>query len=841
MNQKQNANAKWKVIGILLLVTASLTFGAIFYAYKSLNPAEIKKIVKSQIETIFPNASVEMDDIHIGLGFNFKLSVANFHLRSRSKEEIKMRDTSLLKVNELSVKIPFWAILTNGGTIEVQLNNPQIEFVATEKFNNWTYALNKHTESEHSNAKDQNESKDPLKTTDTKSNDVLNHFLKNNKINLRLKNLNLLSENARGEKQQIIISKFLINDLNFEAPTAYEVASMITMENQNINATNQKTQTEKLSFNLLAIGQLYLSDYLKDQSLKLDSVVKVSDFQKTSMNLKLPVITTQLKMAIDRDFQVNGQIEVSFENQNKLTTEFQTKTTLGENNVMSLTQFHFEFFMKDLLAIQNPGVPGLDVGDSKIIVKGDANYFPLKTKKIGMNFQYELTPGLTYNSHGLKLSSVSKGSLTEENLNLFLNSKVMDGNVDISVKNLLNLNELMNAPTFELGNLTPIVIGIDANKVVLSEEFIREKLWGATSGNQSPMTSQSKNENDVNIQNNQNNQDTQNEQVKDTHKKGSQGKIPSLPMIIANVNWKGISVANNDFSGSGKITFHNQVLDINPLKFRYQNGSGQYVQKTLLKKASHSTQFQLNLTQLNLESFKSFLPPFIENFTGTMDGTVKGDVTLFASPKNSPQYLVELNGKLKNGEIKKLNLSEYVNPVLKGIPVVKEFYKEDKEISLDGNYEELTLVGNFSDKNYILKEFKFIGINKKAEIIGTGNISPMPNGQSSIEATLSDNSGKVSEILQKNTGSKILPLKLTGLGYSLKPEVGYTVSKLSKGVLKTKGEEKLKEVTAKLSEKIKENAAEKIKDIFKKDQDGQGSGGGAKEKVNSLLKGLFKK
>ena len=73
----------------------------------------------------------------------------------------------------------------------------------------------------------------------------------------------------------------------------------------------------------------------------------------------------------------------------------------------------------------------------------------------------------------------------------------------------------------------------------------------------------------------------------------------------------------------------------------------------------------------------------------------------------------------------------------------------------------------------------------------------------------------------KNTGSKVLPMKLSGPGFDLKPDYSYTINRLAKGAIKTKGEEKVKEAVLKNLDKVVPAAA--------------------KEKVQGLLDGFFKK
>jgi hypothetical protein len=141
---------------------------------------------------------------------------------------------------------------------------------------------------------------------------------------------------------------------------------------------------------------------------------------------------------------------------------------------------------------------------------------------------------------------------------------------------------------------------------------------------------------------------------------------------------------------------------------------------------------------------------------------------------------------------------------------------KDKQLKLDGNFETLNLKGRFTNAEYQLASFDFIGIDKKVQITGSGNIFPIAGKENSrMEVNFIDNTGKISDVLQKNVGTKVLPIKLSGPGFGLKPDYGYTVQKLAKGAMKTKGEEKLKEVVQKNIDKIvPENAKEKVKGIL---------------------------
>ena len=90
-----------------------------------------------------------------------------------------------------------------------------------------------------------------------------------------------------------------------------------------------------------------------------------------------------------------------------------------------------------------------------------------------------------------------------------------------------------------------------------------------------------------------------------------------------------------------------------------------------------------------------------------------------------------------------------------------------------------------------------------------------------MDINFTDFTGKISDVLQQNVGTKVLPLRVSGPGFDMKPDYSYTISKLAKGAFKAKGEEKIKEVLQKNIDKLVPAAA--------------------KEKVKGLLDGFFKK
>ena len=355
-----------------------------------------------------------------------------------------------------------------------------------------------------------------------------------------------------------------------------------------------------------------------------------------------------------------------------------------------------------------------------------------------------------------------------------------------------------------MAKLKPFDIKVIAAGMKVPEKFIRAKLWDKKS--EEAIASEEAAKKAVALL-----------KAKPTTAAPAMG----LPPSNVNVEWSNINIGGEDFSGRGKIITGLNSIAVDNMTFKFSKGSGKLAQTMMIGKSASESKFNFEMNNLNLSSFKAFLPAFIENFSGSFTGKLNGTATIFKNSK-APLYDVSVVADVKKGEIKKLNISDYINPMLANIPVVKDQMK-DKQLKIDGNFETLTMKGRFTNAQYNIAAFDFVGLDKKVQISGNGDIYPqVGSGKNSVmEVSFVDNTGKISDVLLKNVGTKILPMRVTGPGFEMKPDYGYTISKLAKGAMKTKGEAKVKEVIQKNIDKFVPAAA--------------------KEKVKGLLDGFFKK
>jgi len=761
-------SSKVKIILGVFTLFILLMGGAFYYASTKLKPEEIKKMVIIQTQKVFPKSSVELSNVDISLGFNVKVNLEKFQI-NLPKDGARV---DMLAVDHLVIKIPIWAIITNSGVIEIQLDAPMMNYQEFSEGNNWTVAM----DLKDTNATDSKN--DDKKNTDLSSANSAVDFFGKSKVNVRLSDVKVkygLRDNSNGE---IKVSKFLIKGLNFESSTAFEIQS---------NAKFVMKDESVVSFDTLAIGQFNIADLVKNGSVTSNVNVKVSNISKTGLELKIPDVITDVEVLLKKDGEFSGKSTTVFEGQNKITANFKMTKQIEINDIV------VDIVMKDIANILGLD-KSIDMSKSKLSAKGKILY--TADKKIEPTFSFNINPGIGYSKEGIVAITTASGEMKGKTLSAKAKTDVLEGVVNSVVNGEYDANQ-----KFDMAKLSPFQIRVTASGMKVPEKLIRSKLWDKKTEEEKEKE----------------------ESLKEvaTNKAAPKKDLGVLPPTEVLVDWSNINVGGEDFSGKGRIVTSNKTIAISDMNFKFSKGTGKLTQTMTLGKNTSESKFNFEINSLNISSFKAFLPPFIENFSGNFTGKVSGSATMFATVGKMPLYDVSVQTEATKGEIKKLNIGEFINPILANIPVVKDQVK-DKQLKLDGNFETLNLKGRFTNAQYQLASFDFVGIDKKVQITGSGDIYPIAGKENSkMEVNFTDNTGKISDVLQKNVGTKVLPIKLSGPGFGLKPDYGYTVQKLAKGAMKTKGEEKLKEVVQKNIDKI-------VPD-------------NAKEKVKGLLNGLFKK
>lgn len=743
---------KLKIIGGVLAVLILIFAGIMSYASSRLNSEEIRKAAIGATHKVFPNATASLENVEIKWGLNFRIELKKFLLQTQDPEK---KPVDLAYVESLDVKIPIWAILTNGGVVEIEMDKPLVNYQEFPATNNWVHALGDKL----------NEPVEPVKeeSAEISSDNPAINLLSKSKVNVRITEVlvkYLLKDKSNG---QVAVSKFLIKGLNLKESTAFELAT---------TANFGMAQNTKVTFDALAIGEVNIADFLNKGEVQSQIILKINNFKKSDLKLKVPDLSANLNVLAKKTGQMSGVVEASFEAHNKLKTEFNI------DKKITLSNIDVNIELKDIAAIVGLGNQ-IDLSKAKFNAKGGVTL--LEDKSIEGEVDFAVSPGIGFAADDINTSTTASGSFKNGLLKTESLTNVLSGSVATHFEMKVDLNNMA-----DMSKWSPYSLRVVAQRMNISEKLIQEKLWAKKSVEPTPEANSG-----------------------ETKKAATETKLP--PGTI-DVQWSNIVIANENFAGKGKILTKDNTISIKDLTFNFSKGSGSLNQTLRMAKKSNTSDFTFNLSNLNLDSFKGFLPPFVENFSGTFSGKVNGQATMFKN-NQAPSFDVSVNLDAKNGEIKNINLKDFVLPLIANVPVLSSA-AESKDLNIDGKFDSLNLKGHFTEKNYNLANVAFISKNNVASVVGSGEIVPTGSKPSTMVVTFKEN-GKFGEKIKQNIGSNAIPMKLEGMGFGLKPVASYTISQVAKTAVQTKGKEALEKVIDKnLKKYIPEDAQEKVKGLF---------------------------
>jgi len=790
----------WKMIFGVGLISFLLLFCAtFFYAYKKISPEEIKKIATAQLQKTFPNAKVEIGEIKLSPSFSFKLEVDNFKLAAlKEGKEIK-----LFSAQELKIKIPLWAALTGSGKIEIKLDKPALnyaEFGISDEFaNNWTYAMGvKAASAALTPAAIAPEAKVDTPTKEASS-ITIPAFLSDIKIDFRVYDIALdysLKDNSKG---QLTLSRFLIKDFHLKGQTAFELESAFSFN-------MKKEQT--FSFSTLIVGQLNLGEFVEKQKLSTAIMIQLTNIKSSLLPKPLPDIKTDINVTILKEGKIEGNLTTVFNVRNKISTSFAL-----ENKKTRVSDLNVVLFIRDLAEMVDKKALLGDINDSALNFTGSlelASEEKNTPPHIIPDFKFSLSPDLEIPSMAGKAKVKLEGSYKGEAIQTSIVTQLLDGVAEVLFKGEFD----PNTKGFDIKKLKPFTLNVKVSHLNITKDFIQKLLY---SKKVEPLTEKT----------------AESSESKDANEKEREAQVAaSTPLVLPagtiSINWAKINLDKNSLDGKALILMSNDKVTTKSMTFSFSDGKGELSHLTQIEAKGMNHKFDFKLSGLNMAGLYPFLPPVFEQVKGTFSGAVKG--SLDTPQKGALKYDVSVDVSAKNGELKGVNLSDYISAVLEKLPEALKSKLAGKKTNFDGNFETLLFKGIFKSEIYTFEKLKFIGVSNKIDVEGAGQMFPPPSDKVGIiDLNIIENTGMISSQLEKFAGTKVLPLRLTGAGFALKPDTQYTMDKL------------LKSTTKKQVEVIKSKAKDFLQEKLKEQMNGGASGGNVQDNIKGALKGLFKK
>lgn len=757
----------------IILLSATLLIGAIFvgslfYASNLLKPEEIRKIVLLELDKQFPGADVKMGTFNVSLGTSINLSLEKLDITLK-----KIKRNELLSVNDVKVKIPVWSILFGGGSIEIKLDSPVLSYNEYANANNWEKAISKKKNKIKKKANNNSIKTKVRPKTESNNSAEVPTFLAASKVNLVVNNTKISYHLRNKSKGQVIVSKFMIKNMGLSSNSAFEISSKLSFS---------LPDNKEIEVNGRLIGEFKLSEYLINKTLTSNMILNLNDIKYSGVSGKIPSFKTTIDLKLLPKGSLSGGFKLEFEERNFISSKFNLSS-----NKNILHDIKIELFLTDLLQINPIGNHNIKLNDSRVNVYGNLSILNNKIKPM---LKFELRPGMFYEHESEKINITATGSYRGKKLDLKIKSDLLKGRVVTSINAVID----PNVKRFDLEKLPPYLVNMNIFDIELSKELLQKLLYP--------------DKKKIVIKEKENNVKKKNI----VRKKQVVNVV--LPTGKINLIIKNLKIAKELLSAKGTFKTKENVFRTEKFNFNYSNGKGSLTHNTKFNEQSVMSNIKMNITDLNLQGFRAVLPnKFLKDITGVFTGNISGSINMIGEQleHNIRTKMIALNGELKG-----IDISESINGVIKSIPILKDKMKKNKAYDINGNFDRFVLNGHFKHDHYLIQKFTFIGMNKKAEMKGMGNIYPLSKRKKGIiDFQLKDNTGKVTEVLKSQVGISLLPIRMTGLGMDLKPDYKYTINKIGKKAVQTQTKKAVKKHLNKLLKGKNENVNKLLKGLFK--------------------------
>ncbi|MBT6326223.1 MAG: hypothetical protein HOJ35_09650, partial [Bdellovibrionales bacterium] len=442
-----------------------------------------------------------------------------------------------------------------------------------------------------------------------------------------------------------------------------------------------------------------------------------------------------------------------------------------DKNKININQIKAEVILLKLLDLLKIQDKRLNVGQSKVLITGDVKL----GKKIIPNINVKISSPIEF-KHKAKLKILELNSqLNKGKLSVNTSLKAMDGIIKIELMNKLDVNSLPKG----LAQLNNIIVKIKANGIDINKKFI-EGFATKQTGNTKKMMAKSEQMDLLNV-------------------------FAGLPKADVNISLEKSILLSDRLEGKIKTQIIKNKIK-SEVNLSILKGKINVANTTRAQKKRITSKFTFGVNKLKINAIQEILPPSLGKISGNINLKSSGTLS-FDRYANNVKHKIKLDLNASKGKIKHFNLSQYLNDILKKIPILHKLLK-NRSYKINQTFERLSLKSTLNTMKYNFKKIYFKGLNNKIEIKSSGFILPnSKNKQSKINVSYFDHTGLISKPLVKNFDTKELPLMLRGYGFSLTPDYKYTIAKLSKKKIK----KIKKKQTKKLKKSIKKEIDKKIK------------------------------
>ena len=581
-------------------------------------------------------------------------------------------------------------------------------------------------------------------------------FLANGKINFKFTDTRI---NYRFEKKQegeVLIKYFRVNNLGIKSDAAYELKSDISL----------KFSEHNMDTELSLIGQFSPKEFIEQGTMKTTSILTVNKMYFTNRDISVPGFKTDIKFELSNVGDMTVKLATVFNEKNHINALVKTR-----KKKLSVENIDMVFYLNELLDILKVDIPSLKVGEGRMELKGD---FVLG-EQFQPNMVFFIGPQVKYTYNNALFSGDLKGKYQGKNLIMGITSKGLGGSLygDFSIDIGIGKEPIV------LSQLPPFRLSIMANDLVVPTDFI-QNIFYATAGKEA------------------------------VGRERTEKKTFLLPEGTANFNFKNITLGGYPISLMGAVSVANRKLESKDIKVTTPEGDGNISFKSRLYREGSKSQFSAMLNNVDLKNFSGFLPKKMGVLEGASSGKIEGTLD---NLDGKLSYRTHVNFKIQKGHWHGMDLAQYTQKILdnlSNVPSLRSKLK-GKKLKFSNKFQEFFLKGMLAHDQWHLDQYYFVG-NELSFKGSKGKIHLPPITKKSV-LNMDVDLNFLRTVMFKNFRRRSLPLRLTGTGFMLKPDVSFVSKKLVKSHVEKRSQKLIQDLKNKVLKESSES--QKVKGLLK--------------------------
>ena len=728
-------------LGFIALFTL-LIFSILYYISIKLSSDDIQSFLTSVIETSLPGTLVSINRVSYSVGLSLNIEIQELDIKLKKNRP----GSELFFVKKAFIRTPVWAIFFTGGKSDIIIDSPRINYYEyRDSSNNWNSKKALKIENLLQRIIALHVDKDSYDATS------LPALLSRGRVNIRSNDITVFYQTKEDLQGEFSISRFLVKNISLSESMAFEIQSSIKMALQ-----------KELSFssNILLVGEFAIPGVLEKNLFKSKVEARLTNGQLTGLgggSFSIPDSRADVALATKgSDLAATLKLDVG-----ELVDDLKANIIWGK--VITINDLQANFDLASVLEMGGINPKNFRLSGVKAHVSGSIRL----DKRPVLNLKFQSTKNIRYTLLKNPIDIKFSGTVNRRNVTLNIPLETISGTGEISAKTILPRDIMATS----WKNLSRTELDMKFERMKILEGDVQQLLRLFTK--------------DMTLIGNRVKEYPVSVEERNRIESGPLKQLFVVPDFKLRLFGSKVAIGNFPFWFRGSVVAQDNSFQSQDFSIDVGPGPGNMKTSFTINFGQDLvvTKFKIDMKKIPFKSLHPFFSDRLKKLSGATNTKLVGSIT---STEEKLAYDIKTNLSIAMGEIKNLGMNEFIENYINNVSVLKQLLDKEKA-NFSDQFKHFVINGRFREDHYQMDKIDFVGMENEVRIKGRGNLFPLSEKKKGvIFLTFEESKNELGNELKKNIGIDIIPMRLDGIGFDLKPDYSYTVNGIAKAMLKSK-------------------------------------------------------